>query len=143
MNLELDILKKDVAFLKKEINSLKEQIIYQEGRNFFKVQLIFEQQEQFNVSSWLKSFKNVFLCTALYYTFNQYEDTHFKSSLFPELKNYKIDLCIYFSVSSKQLPKQIETYFTSINGQVKIYSYMQQTDFDEKCSKESNLIAFE
>ena len=144
MNLELDILKKDVAFLKKEIAFLKEHLLHQESRNYFKEQWTSEQQEPLDIMAWLESFKQTIPCHLIRYTFKQTEDTHFQSSLFPDLKNYKIHLCIYFSTSTKQLPSQIEAYFTTMNGQLlQIDSYMQQTDFNEKCSREPLLKTFE
>lgn len=139
MNLELDILKKDVSFLKKEVALLKEHIHTQDSRNYFKVQWTFEQQQSFDLIQWLTSFKQHYSCTYMGYVFEQIEDNHYESSLFPDLKNYKIHLCIYFSTSTKQLPNQIESYFTSLNGYAKIYSYIKQEEFDEKCSREPQL----
>jgi hypothetical protein len=143
MNLELDILKKDVAFLKKEFAILKEQLYHQESRNYFKVQWTNEQQESLDIVSLLTSLKQTIPCNLIRYTIEQTEDTHFQSSLFPDLKNYKIHLYIYFSTSTKQLPSHIEAYFTKFNGQVQIYSYMQQAEFDEICSREPLLKTFE
>ena len=136
MNLELDILKKEITTLKKEVALLKEHLLLQDSRNYFKVQITFEQQTIFDVEAWLKTFNQMFPCNYIGYIFDQIEDTHFQSSLFPDLKNYKIHFCIYFSTSSKHLPSQIEPYFTTMDGQVQMDSYIKQEEFEEKCSKE-------
>lgn len=137
MNLELDILKKDIATLKQEINLLKEHLLSQDSRKYFKTQIIFEQQQPFDIDTWLNTFKKQLSCDYIGYIFDQREDSHFQSTLFPDLKNYKIQMCVYFSTTSKHLPKQIESYFKSINGQMQLDSYIKQEEFDEKCSRVS------
>lgn len=136
MNLELDILKKEIANLKKEMASIKEHIYAQDSRNYFKVQWTFEHQQPFDMDAWLLSFRKMLPCTFIGYTIDQQEDIHFQSSLFPDLKNYKTHVCIYFSTSSKHLPNELEKYFTTTNGYLQVDSYMKQEEFEEKCSKE-------
>lgn len=142
MNLELDILKKDIATLKQEINLLKEHLLYQDSRKYFKVQVLFEQPQHFDIDTWLNTFKLQLSCDYIGYIFDQREDSHFHSTLFPDLKNYKIQMCIYFSTISKHLPDQIENYFKSINGQLQIDSYIKQEEFDEICKRLSILKRF-
>ena len=136
MNLELDILKKEIANLKKEMASIKEHIYAQDSRSYFKIQWTFEQPTTFDTDTWLLSFQKMLPCTFIGYTIDQQEDTHFQSSLFPDLKNYKIHLCIYLSTSSKHLPNELEKYFTTMNGHLQIDSYIKQEEFEEKCSRE-------
>lgn len=135
MNLELDILKKDIVNLKKEITILKDHLLSQDSRKYFKVQLMFEQQQLFDIITWLNTFKQQVSCDYIGYIIDQREDSRFQSSLFPDLKNYKIQLCIYLSTTSKHLPNQIESYFTIISGQVHLDSYIKQEEFDEQCSR--------
>jgi len=134
MNLELDLIKKDIQNLKNEISLLKNYITTKDTRKYFKINFTYTDDKQFKPEPFILEFSSKLSLEHASLTFISKEDTTYYTSLMPELKVYHNDITLFIITKDAILPQVLEKNLESFPGKTHYQCFLDINDFYKETS---------
>ena len=139
MNLEVDLLKKEIQYLKNEINTIKYHIFSEKQYSYYKITLVVVQDSPFHVQDFIKTINDKFIDSKIHYTYSLAEDKLYYTPLIPDFHVINTNITIYIHLNTPQLPNNLTE---SINFPIKLYEYKNIESYNYALSKDPNLILY-
>ena len=139
MNLEVELLKKDIQNLKTEMQALRYHILSEQMFFYYKITILVIHDSPFHVQNFIKTIKETFKDSTLHYKYTLSEDMTFYTPLLPDLHVFHTNVSIYLHLNKPQLPQYIKD---RIEYPSKLHEFKKIETYTLEMSKESNLILY-
>jgi hypothetical protein len=135
MNLELDLIRKEIQILKQEVSLLKEYISAKDTRKYFKITFSYTDDTEFKAEPFILDFSSKLSLEHASLTALSKEDTTYYTSLIPDLKVYHNDITLFIITKEPILPQFFENSLKCFPGKSSYLSYTNIEDFYKETSK--------
>jgi len=135
MNLEIELLKKDIQYLKNELAILKQHIVCKDLRKYFKITFTTTGEKSLEIEPILYELHSKIPLDNISCQIEQYEDTTYYTTLIPNLKLYNIHVTLFIITKNTILPLLIEQQLNIFPGIKKYTYYTNEDEFFAETSK--------
>lgn len=135
MNLELDLIKKEIQTLKTEVSLLKEYITSKDTRKYFKINFSYTDDKEFKPELFILDFSSKLSLDHASLTSISKEDTTYYTSLMPDLKVYHNDITLFIITKDAILPQVFEKNLESFPGKTFYQCFLDINEFYKETSK--------
>lgn len=137
MNLELEVIKKDILTIKQELNLLKEYITAKDTRKYFKIHFTYTDDKEFKAEPFILEFSSKLALEHASLSSISKQDNTYYTSLMPEFKVFHNDITLFIITKDAILPQTFEKSLESFPGKSDYQCYTNVDDFYKETSKYS------
>jgi len=137
MNLDIELLKKEIKTIKQDISFLKDYITSKDSRKYFKIHFIYTDDKDFKAEPFILDFSSKLSLSHASLYFVSKQDTTYYTKLMPELNIFHNEVYLFIITKEPILPILLDTHISLFPGKTTYSSYLDSDDFYKETSKYS------